>query len=372
MPLQKILAPFLPGSQQRNSKKDEHVVSTEQVLSPTLPFSPPKNNNSQYGGGGGDPVIGLLTVDEDSSSARSNDTSLDNFESKEFDTDEEYTLIVDTYTPNDQNALVLHENPTSFELHDNDVIIETVPEATDDSYFDQDMMRDSASSLAMYQPPHIQAGIDFSPPAEFLAAEEEEEEQAMLTESPVTMGLHSSSLPPKSNRTRTPPPPPPATQGDTVPAEFIQPVQTEPTTQQDIFSSPMLEHPSHFAMETTFRKTDSDFKSKCMKMIRNAKGLVCKPESPKHLERSVSNTAIKLEKTVPHPRTALRPIDTSPVKDLKEEEEASTPIYKRHHTLQRSSTNLPNVAPPAPYKSPVVGTDAYDIKLLCEQSFFGC
>lgn len=271
MPLQKILAPFLPGSQQRTPKRDEFFVSKEQVLSPSLPFSPPKNN-SQYGGG--DPVIGLLTVDEDSSSARSNDTSLDNFDSREFDTDEDYTLNADTYTPNDQNALVLHENPTSFELHDNDVIIETVPEATDDTYFDQDMMRDSASSLAMYQPPHIQAGIDFSPPAEFLAEEEEEQQQTMLTESPVTMVLPSSS--PKANRPRTTP-----TRKEPAPAEFIQPVQAEPI--QDIYSSPMLEHPTHFAMETTFRKTDSDFKSKCMKMIRNAKGLVCKPESPKHV-----------------------------------------------------------------------------------------
>ncbi|KAI8082039.1 hypothetical protein BDF21DRAFT_492843 [Thamnidium elegans] len=363
MPLQKILAPFLPGSQQRNKKKDEYVVSKEQVLSPSLPFSPLKNN-SQYG----DPVIGLSTVDEDSSSVRSNDTSLDDFDAKEFDTNEEYALIADTYTPNDQNALVLHENPTSFELHDNDVIIETVPEAIDDGYFDQDMMRDSTASLAMYQPPHIQAGIDFSPPAEFLA--EEEEEDTMLTESPVTTGVPSS--PPKANRPRTPPTQEDHVAEQSVPTGFIQPVHTESI--QDIFSSPILEHPSHFAMETTFRKTDSDFKSKCMKMIRNAKGLVCKPETPKHLGRTVSNTTIKLEKTVPHPRTALRPIDTSlrAVKDLKEEEEASTPIYKRHHTLHKSSTNLPNVAPSVPYKSPVVGSDAYDIKLLCEQSFFGC
>lgn len=265
MPLQKILAPFLPGTQQHAPNRDGFALSKEQVLSPSLPFSPPKTN-TQYG----DPVIGLSTVDEDSSSAGSNDTESDTDIEKNFD--KQCSLTADTFTPSDQDALVLHESPTSFDLSDNDAIIESVPRMIEAEYFGQDMMRTSETTLAMYQSPHLKAGIDFTPPPEFLA----DEEIPMLVEPSTDM-----IVPPVSPESDGPKTQPIQEIVKPVPGEFIKSTYTEPI--QDIFSSPISERPSHFAMETSFHKTESDFKLKCMKMIRNAKGLVCKPESPKHV-----------------------------------------------------------------------------------------
>ncbi|KAI9356905.1 hypothetical protein BD770DRAFT_444004 [Pilaira anomala] len=359
MPLQKILAPFLPGTPQRAPNRDGFTLSKEQVLSPSLPFSPPKTN-TQYG----DPVIGLSTVDEDSSSTGSNDTEPDTDIEKIFENDEQCNLAADTYTSNDEDTLVLHESPTSFDLSDNDAIIESVPKMIEAEYFDQDMMRTSATSLAMHQSPHLKAGIDFTPPSEFMA----DEESPMLVETSTDM-----TVPPVSPESDGPKTQPIQEIVKPVPEEFIKSTYTEPVL--DIFSSPIAERPSHFAMETSFHKTESDFKLKCMKMIRNAKGLVCKPESPKHLERAKSDTVLQYEKSILSPKVGLHPIDTNlkAVKSVKEEEEkASTPIYKRHQTSQLPLFNSPNAAPTVPYKSPVIGTDAYEIKLLCEQSFFGC
>lgn len=223
MPIPKILAPFLPAS--------EHCIDKKvSILSPSLPFSPLHYNNALNIKE--DPVIEIFTLDEDAS-AKSDETIME----------ERDTPYIEELEPNEHNALVLHQNPTSFENCGHDIIIEN-------------------TSMAMYQPAHATAGIDFSPPAEFL--EEHMIEDLIDTELTAerTMQVEQTK------------------QAERIQSEFIQSTLTEPI--QDIFTSPRIDQEqTHFAMQSTFHKSDSDFKSKCMKMIRNAKGLVCKPESPK-------------------------------------------------------------------------------------------
>lgn len=55
----------------------------------------------------------------------------------------------------------------------------------------------------------------------------------------------------------------------------------------------------------------------------------------------------------------------------KKEEVCSTPIYLHHSTISQNTTKVDKKEPTTPYKSPVKGSVAYDIKVLCEQSFFG-
>lgn len=50
-----------------------------------------------------------------------------------------------------------------------------------------------------------------------------------------------------------------------------------------------------------------------------------------------------------------------------------TPIYRCRNTSGNylASANEDQQDPLEGYKSPEIGTDAYDIKKLCDQSFFG-
>lgn len=227
MPLPKILAPYLP---------EDHgaIEKVDHVLSPILPFSPVQPTPSR------DNVIELYTLDEQST---------------------------EDLEPTDQNAMVLHP---------------------------------------MYQPAHIPSpAMDLSPPVEFLQEQEVADDEPEISGSPITIVTHK--------QLRTSP---------LVTTDFIQssPVQSNTeifsnpitandstTTSTEIFSNPTTSdeilnnftnsssesfsnsipnlqdtESKDFAMETSFRKsTESDFKTKCMRMIRNAKGLVCKPTSPK-------------------------------------------------------------------------------------------
>lgn len=206
MTIPKILVPFLPPSEDLAGKPDH-------VLSPALPFSPLHHHINTTTIIMDNPIIELIM--EDTCSTKSDETSDD-------------PPSIDQLEPTEQNAMVLHQH---------------------------------THILAMYQPAHaITAGLDFSPPAEFLQEQFIED----LIEDEPTM---SDPEPVEPNKMVT--------------SEFIQCTPTEPI--QEIFISPQIvqQDVPHFAMESTFRKSESDFKSKCMKMIRNAKGLVCKPESPK-------------------------------------------------------------------------------------------
>ena len=88
MPLPKILAPLLPQSQCLQQKQHDSV------LSPTLPMSPPSNNPYNN-------MIGL---------------------------DTEETLVEIAAESATETAIILHEKPTSFDMCDNDLLIESYDE----------------------------------------------------------------------------------------------------------------------------------------------------------------------------------------------------------------------------------------------------
>ncbi|KAG2206023.1 hypothetical protein INT47_005341 [Mucor saturninus] len=312
MPLPKILAPYLPEDQGVIEKLDH-------VLSPVLPFSPVQPTQNR------DNVIELHTLDDNSSA--------------------------EDLEPTDQNAMVLHP---------------------------------------MYQPAQVTPpAMDLSPPAEFLQE---------VYDEPEILDTSTRVVTPKFSEANT-----------LVTSKFIQssPSPLQPITSNIFPASTNVKdvESKDFPMETNIRKstsvpTESDFKTKCKRMIRNAKGLVCKPTSPKPTTVRAAVAAAVAEpataavaapataapapiviakagvsmpsppvKHVTQDRPTLRPIDTSfsPL-FMKKEEVCSTPIYLRHHTTSQASMEEKE---PAVYASPVKGTVAYDIKLLCEESFFG-
>ena len=52
------------------------------------------------------------------------------------------------------------------------------------------------------------------------------------------------------------------------------------------------------------------------------------------------------------------------------DEQRLTPIYRRN-VSESILYNLSSTEPITPYKSPELGSDAYDIQVLCNHSFFG-
>ncbi|KAI7889234.1 uncharacterized protein EV154DRAFT_288656 [Mucor mucedo] len=123
----------------------------------------------------------------------------------------------------------------------------------------------------MYQPAQVTPpAMDLSPPAEFLQE---------VYDEPEILDTSTRVVTPKLSEANT-----------LVTSEFIQssPSPLQPITSNIFPASTNVKdvESKDFPMETNFRKstsvpTESDFKTKCKRMIRNAKGLVCKPTSPK-------------------------------------------------------------------------------------------
>lgn len=317
MPLQKILAPILP-----NKRSSKQTKATEFVLSPAaLPLSPPclqqqaviaKPMNEH-----GDPIIEVTTTYEETSNS-SQDTLGESIEVTE-------------------NALVLHEKPTTFDLCDNDLIIESRKETEDKQEelesFEKEMRRESFPSAALDAKivtdadtkldsyvPEIESApvpapaanpyapeIDFAPPAEFMskdddvnpfdapmrAAQDEVAEAAMVAlppSPPSAAGMEEAEKESQAVFTApiqaepvqsafTPVAEPAqvqAQQPSTVQTEFIQTVQAEKQL-PSIFQTVTSEPEANFTMETTFRRTGT-IKSKWRKMISSARVLVCKAD----------------------------------------------------------------------------------------------
>lgn len=300
MPFPKLLKPFLHRSQRRNNKSNKDVVTPpvtavkDVVLSPALPYSPPKRTNSQHVNGNGDPVIEVDTAveEEDGSSAKSNESIMEEQQEEEQVEEEENTTTT---------AVVLHEKPTAFELCDNDLIVESVKEVEEEEGeeidYDGEMMRDNNDNdMTMYKANNTATttsaeAIDFTSP---LLEEDEEQQAATIVE------LTDEETQQKTEETVAPPltPASPAT-GTTATVEasthqqpeiqefdFIKPIQAE--VPHTFFVSPKLDEEkkqAHFPMETTFKRRESNagFTSTCKKVIRGAKSLIWKPDSPRHV-----------------------------------------------------------------------------------------
>lgn len=310
MPFPKILAPLLPNKRSKQSK------ATEFVLSPAaLPLSPPCQQNAALTiNDNGDPVIEVSTTYEETSNC-SQDTL-----------DEQSDVNEVT-----ENAVVLHEKPTTFDLCDNDLIIDSMKDAEEEQEeletFEKEMMRDShpstvveteaetemdeATKVYSYAP-EIEVApsaaevkvnpyapeIDFAPPAEFMSKEDdvnpfdapfpEEVSEATLVSLPPSPPIVDVEEPVEEIQAEFTAPiqakptqptfisvEPAQVQVDASRTEFIQSVPTEQVS--NIFSTAASEPEANFTMETTFRRTNT-VKSKWRKLLSSAKGLVCKSD----------------------------------------------------------------------------------------------
>lgn len=327
MPLPKILAPLLPRyrSTRTIKDKDESNVKGFSLSPPGLPFSPPQLESSTTNDNG-DPIIEVAT-EEDCNASSENVIP-------EALVDQEAT----------ENAVVLHQSPTSMKSYEENNVIElvdneeepaqkkgeTIAESigNEEETFDKDMMRDNTYVHSTTSNSSTAPEIDFAPPAEFMNEDmvltpppllidtTTEEIEATMVPSPDSLPndnevqleetQYEFSTPIQAESTQ----PSEVAPYHPIEQEFIQP-QAETITpvqdvfikhiQQDIFMKPSQDifakptptksvsnasessytesEPSeaNFAMKTTFHKTDG-VKSKWMKMLSSAKGLVCKPE----------------------------------------------------------------------------------------------
>ena len=265
MPLSKILAPLMPRHRSLRIQKNN---PQNFMLSPAaLPLSPPPQNDASLMmmNENGDPIIDLATEEEETNSD-SQDTLIDT---------EEVT----------ENALVLHEEPTSFDNCQNDLIIE--PVKREDDAFDQKMMM--TETIQPQVTVNSAPEIDFTPPMEFM---EDDTASDIEDLEPIMIAL---------------PPSPPILSIDTQAEqfEFQEPIQAESIqvdSTQDNHPLPAIQSPAeeeaitvpvqeifeptkassesseaHFAMKTSFRKKEVTV-SKWSKMLGMVKVLVCKPE----------------------------------------------------------------------------------------------
>lgn len=421
MPFPKILAPLLP-----NKHSSKQAKATEFVLSPAaLPLSPPcpqqqavvaKSMNEH-----GDPIIEVATTYEETSNSSQ-------------DTLEESTEVT-------ENAVVLHEKPTTFDLCDNDLIIESRKETEDEQKelesFEKEMMRESYPSAASAAEvvadvdanpdscvPEIETAaevssapatakanpyapeIDFAPPAEFMSkdddvnpfdapimnAPEEVAEAAMVAlplsppaaagieeavnESPAEFTAPIQAEPMQSAFTPAVPAQVQVQQPSSAQTGFIQAAQPEQQL-PSVFQTVASEPEANFTMETTFRRTGT-IKSKWRKMLSSAKGLVCKADYAEVDEnnriKALFNSKLESVISTAGQENVTQPVEEVPFVsafDKQAEEDAKTPIYRRRNTSHTSLFHTEDEEPVQPYKSPLIGSDAYNIKLLCDQSFFG-
>ncbi|KAI8643699.1 hypothetical protein BD408DRAFT_442373 [Parasitella parasitica] len=387
MPLPKILAPLMPQSQHFQQKQHDSV------LSPALPMSPPSNNPYNN-------MIGLAT---------------------------EETLVELNEDLVSETAVILHEKPTSFDMCDNDLLIESyhdneqpdqkVPAPS--SAFETTMTArttyqsydTSSSSLTMsltesgnetlveittddeIEEPveHKASPMDRTTPVTppqlaedehaFIDAMDHEQEFMKNPFNPAT--FHQSAEMAevaevaeeishdikKYNEEQM------EQSDDLVNVEtmqeedFTQPIQALSTTHYgNPFDEP--EEPD-FKMKTNFKKTPSregSLKSKCMKLIRGMKFRLSQEKKQGKKENRMKTTFSDASADQEgHIDTNLaRSVSTVTIVD----EERLTPIYRRN-IAKSILHNLTKTEPFEPYKSPEIGSDAYDIKVLCDQSFFG-
>ncbi|KAL9559837.1 hypothetical protein MBANPS3_000217 [Mucor bainieri] len=395
MPLPKILAPLLPQSQRLQQKQHDSV------LSPALPMSPPSNNPYNN-------MIGLST-------------------------EETLVELVDESTA--ETAIILHEKPTAFDMCDNDLLIESCHDNNSSEQLEQKELISmsvtaettvmstnttyqsfgpSSSSLTMsltdsgnetlieitpdeemdepvkmptpplerttpVTPPQLMeeehAFIDtidhheqldfvnnpFQPPAAFDQQPDDiveitrfTEEHMEVYQDPVaTVDIMDEQAEEESMQVQD---------------DFTQPIQAVYTNHQGELLDEAQE--PDFMMKSSFRKTPSregSLKSKCMKLIRGMKFRLSQERKQKKKENRMKATFEASADQEGHIDTNLaRSCSTVTILD----EERLTPIYRRN-IAKSILYNLTKTEPIEPYKSPEIGSDAYDIKVLCDQSFFG-
>ncbi|KAL7310787.1 hypothetical protein PS15m_010239 [Mucor circinelloides] len=394
MPLPKILAPLLPQSQRLQQKQHDSV------LSPALPMSPPSNNPYNN-------MIGLST---------------------------EETLVESVEESAAETAIILHEKPTSFDMSDNDLLIES---CHDDSVqleqketacmpvADTAVMASSitnttyqsfgasSSSLAMSltdsgnetlieitpdeeieQPvrmptPPLDRTTPVTPPQlmeeehAFIDTMDQHQQDFVANPFQLTAAAFNQS---QNNQEFT---------GYTeehievyqnpaavdnimveqvgeeqvrAPDDFTQPIQAVYTNHQGELWDEAQE--PDFMMKSSFRRTpgrEGSLKSKCMKLIRGMKFRLSQERKQKKRENRMKATFEASADQEGRIDTNLaRSCSTVTILD----EERLTPIYRRN-IAKSILYNLTKSEPVTPYKSPEIGSDAYDIKVLCDQSFFG-
>ncbi|KAK4519507.1 Vacuolar protein sorting-associated protein 70 [Mucor velutinosus] len=395
MPLPKILAPLLPQSQRLQQKQHDAV------LSPALPMSPPTNNPYNN-------MIGLST---------------------------EETLVESVDESTTETAIVLHEKPTAFDMCDNDLLIESCHDNNDDSQqLEQKELismsapaettamstnttyqsfGSSSSSLTMSLTDsgnetltEITPDEELEEPVKMPSSPLEcttpvtppqlmEEEQAFidtmdhhqqldLVNSPLQVPAVSDQQPDDMEEVITYSEEPMEVYHDPFTAvdvmdnqmeeriqaqdDFTQPIQASYTTHQGELLDEAQE--PDFMMKNSFRRAPSregSLKSKCMKLIRGMKFRLSQERKETKKENRMKAAFEASADQEGHIDTHLaRSCSTVTILN----EERLTPIYRRN--IAESTLCSPtNTEPIAPYKSPEIGSDAYDIKLLCDQSFFG-
>ncbi|KAG1084178.1 hypothetical protein G6F42_021898 [Rhizopus arrhizus] len=394
MPLPKILAPLLPQSQRLQQKQHDSV------LSPALPMSPPSNNPYNN-------MIGLST---------------------------EETLVGSVEESAAETAIILHEKPTSFDMSDNDLLIESCHDDSEQLEQKETACMPVADTAVMASSITNTTYQSFGPSSSSLAMSLTDSGNETLIEITPDEEIEQPVRMPTPPLDRTTPVTPPQLMEeehaftDTIDQhqqDFVEnPFQLTVTTfgqsqdieeitgyteehievyqnpaavddimaeqadeeqvrAQDDFTQPIQAvYTNHqgelwdeaqepdFMMKSNFRRTpgrEGSLKSKCMKLIRGMKFRLSQERKQKKKENRMKAAFEASADQERHIDTNLaRSCSTVTILD----EERLTPIYRRN-IAKSILYNLTKTEPTTPYKSPEIGSDAYDIKVLCDQSFFG-
>lgn len=414
MPLPKILAPLLPQSQRLQQKQHESV------LSPALPMSPPSNNpyNNMIGLSTEETLVELadesttetaIILHEKSTAFDmcDNDLLIESCHDNDSEQLEQTELVAIETTVMSTNTTYQSFGPSSSSLtmsltdSGNETLIEITPDEEMEEPAKMPMTPPLERTTPVTPPQLMEeehAFIDtmeqhkqhdfvsnpFQMPATFDQQSADSEEITKYTEEQ-QMDVYQDSVAVVDIMDE------PVEEEEPMQAQddFTQPIQAVYTNHQGELLDEAQE--PDFMMKSNFRKTPSregSLKSKCMKLIRGMKFRLSQERKQKKKENRMKAAfeasadqeghidtnckcmilcvAYKHWLIILSIYTVARSCSTVTILD----EERLTPIYRRN-IAKSILYDLTKTEPIAPYKSPEIGSDAYDIKVLCDQSFFG-